>query len=72
MNLPQCLGQDICQLFFQGYVAEPDLHLVHALPDEMVAHINVLAPVMEDGISAQCNRRLIVDQKHRCSCLFSG
>jgi hypothetical protein len=58
----QSFGQYIRQLFFCRCVDNDDSALVDALTDVVVAHIDVLAPLVEDGVLAQRDGRLVVHQ----------
>jgi hypothetical protein len=58
----QSFGQYVYQLFFCRYVVDDDSALVDALTDVVVAQVNVLAPLVEDGVLAQRDGRLVVHQ----------
>jgi hypothetical protein len=58
----QSFGQYVCQLFFCRCVVNDDSALVDALTDIVVAHVDVLAPLMEDRVLAQRDGRLVVHQ----------
>jgi hypothetical protein len=48
-------------------VADDNPVLVDTFSDVMVVHINVLTPIIEDGVFTQCNDRLIVHHELRRS-----
>jgi hypothetical protein len=58
----QSFGQYVHQLFFYHCVADDDSALIDAVTDVVVAHVDVLTPLMEDGVLAQCDGRLVVHQ----------
>jgi hypothetical protein len=60
MNSSQSFGQYVRQLFLCCCVVDDDSTLVDALTDVVVAHVDVLAPLMEDGVLAQRDGRLVV------------
>ena len=62
-NTPECLCENISQLLLRLRVTEDNPAFINTLPDEMVTNINVLAPVVEDGIPAESYGRLVVHQE---------
>jgi len=62
-NTPECLCENISQLLLRLCVTEDNPAFINTLPDEMVTNINVLAPVVEDGIPAESYGRLVVHQE---------
>ena len=62
-NTPERLSEDISQLLLCLRVTEDNPALINTLPDEMVKNINVLAPVVEDGVPAKSYGRLVVHQE---------
>ena len=59
-NTAEWLRQYVCQLLLRANVVDDDIPVLHALPDEMVSGVNVLAPVMENGVLGHCNAGLVV------------
>jgi hypothetical protein len=53
----QCHHQYVCELVFGSNELSSNASIVHALPDEVVAKVDVLAPLMEDWIFAECQGR---------------
>jgi hypothetical protein len=51
----QGLGEDVGKLLTNTDVLDIDLRGVDAVVDVVVAHLNVLAPIMKDRILAQPN-----------------
>jgi len=62
-NTPERLSEDISQLLLCLRVTEDNPALINTLPNEMVTNINVLAPVVEDGVPAESYGRLVVHQE---------
>jgi hypothetical protein len=57
-----CLSQDIRQLILHHSVVDVDAVLINTVTDEVIAYVDVLAPLMEDGILAQYDGRLVIYQ----------
>jgi hypothetical protein len=55
----QSFDKYVNQLFFCHCVVDDDFALVDALTDLVVTHVDVLAPLMKDGVLAQCDDRLV-------------
>jgi hypothetical protein len=53
MDSSQSFGWYVCQLFFCCCIVDDDSTLVDILTDVVVAHVDVFAPLMEDGVLAQ-------------------
>ena len=69
---PEQLGQKISNLFLSPHVLNIDPLLLDALAYEMIASVDVLAPVMVNRILAQRNRGLVVGEElglHGCFAL---
>jgi hypothetical protein len=60
MDSFQSFSQYVCQLLFCRCVVDNDSTLVDALTDVVVAHVDVLAPLVEDGVLAQRDGRLVI------------
>mgnify|MGYP007071371421 CR=1 FL=1 len=61
MDPSERLGENVSELVTCANVLNINAAVVDALPDEVVAQLNVLAPVVEDRVFAQRNRLLVVD-----------
>jgi hypothetical protein len=62
MDSSQSFGRYVRQLFFCRCVVNDDSAFVDALTDVVVAHVDVLAPLVKDGVLAQRDGRLVVHQ----------
>jgi hypothetical protein len=62
MDSSQSFGWYVYLLFFCCCVVDDDSTLVDILTDVVVAHVDVFAPLMEDGVLAQRYGRLVVHQ----------
>lgn len=70
--MPEYLDLDIRQPLFYHRVAEDDSSLFITLPDEVIVHINVLAPVVEDKVVVEYYGRPIAHLDLWHSTLKSG
>jgi hypothetical protein len=62
MDSSQSFGQYVRQLFFCRCVVDDDSTLVDALTDVVVVHVDMFAPLVENGVLAQRDGRLVVRQ----------
>jgi hypothetical protein len=63
VNTSQRLRQNIRHLLLCCYKTKLDPALINTLTDEMIPHINMLTPIVEDEVLAQRYSRLIIHQQ---------
>jgi hypothetical protein len=60
---PKCFGEDVSELVRSGDACGANSSIIQAAPDEVIAELDVLAALMEDGVLSQCQGRLAVHLK---------
>ena len=71
-NAPKWLGEDVTELSSSLDMLELDLSTIDAVTDEVILGVDVLAPVVVDGVLGKGNGGLVVHHQDGCPSVFSG
>jgi hypothetical protein len=68
LDPPKGLGEQICMLVLSVDVVRLEIPFLQAVSDEVVPHLDVLAPFMKNGVLCQGQSGLdVFPEFHRCS-----
>jgi hypothetical protein len=56
---PKCFGEDVSELVRSGDACGANSSIIQAAPDEVIAELDVLAALMEDGFLASAKADLL-------------
>jgi hypothetical protein len=71
-NSSKGLGENVCELLAGSDMLDVDLPGVDAVTDEMVPHLDVLAPILKHQVLSQLDGGFVVDEDGSGTALFAG